>query len=64
MKKTRYNIKLAQKKGVEIKDDNPDNFIKLLEKTESRQGFYSHDTNYYKKLWGNYQTNNLNGLHQ
>ena len=50
--KTRYNIKLAQKKGVEIKkDDNPDNFIKLLEKTESRQGFYSHDTNYYKKLW-------------
>lgn len=50
--KTRYNIKLAQKKGVEIKrDDNPDNFIKLLEKTESRQGFYSHNTNYYKKLW-------------
>ena len=59
MHENRYNIKLV-KKGVEIKDDNPDNFIKLLE-TESRQ-VYSHDTNYYKTL--NYQTNNLNGLHQ
>ncbi len=50
--KTRYNIKLAEKKGVEVKEeDNPDKFIELLESTEKRQGFYSHYPEYYKKLW-------------
>jgi lipid II:glycine glycyltransferase (peptidoglycan interpeptide bridge formation enzyme) len=50
--KTRYNIRLAEKKGVIVKqDNNPENFIELLEKTEKRQGFYSHYPNYYRKLW-------------
>lgn len=50
--KTRYNIRLSEKKGVIIKENEDiETFIKLLTKTESRQGFYSHYPNYYRKLW-------------
>lgn len=50
--KTRYNIRLAQKKGVVVKQsENIEEFISLLQKTETRQGFYSHYPNYYRKLW-------------
>lgn len=50
--KTRYNIHLAQKKGVKVQEDHdPENFIKLLDSTEKRQGFYSHYPDYYRKLW-------------
>lgn len=50
--KTRYNIRLAEKKGVRISEgENLENFIELLEKTEKRQGFYSHPAGYYKTLW-------------
>lgn len=54
--KTRYNIRLAQKKGVVVKEESSsealEGFIKLLEDTEKRQGFYSHNSEYYRKLWG------------
>lgn len=50
--KTRYNIGLAQKKRVVIKEgEDLEKFIELLEKTENRQGFYSHPKDYYKILW-------------
>lgn len=50
--KTRYNIRLAQKKGVTVQEEhNPEKFIELLESTEKRQGFYSHYPDYYRKLW-------------
>ncbi len=53
--KTRYNIHLAQKKGVVIKEeDSPEaleNFIKLLITTEHRQGFLAHYPDYYRHLW-------------
>ena len=53
--KTRYNIRLAQKKGVIIKSENTplalENFISLLTTTETRQGFYSHYPDYYRLLW-------------
>lgn len=53
--KTRYNIRLAQKKGLVVKDeDGPEaleNFIKLLTATEFRQQFYSHPAQYYRTLW-------------
>lgn len=49
--KTRYNIKLAQKKNVVVREDSSvENFIKLLEMTETRQGFSSHPANYYRQL--------------
>lgn len=50
--KTRYNIRLAEKKGVVVKQsDDIETFIKLLNQTETRQGFYSHYPDYYRKLW-------------
>lgn len=52
-KRTRYNIRLAEKKGVEIKisDRYSDIFYKLLKKTKERQGFRSYPEIYYKKLF-------------
>lgn len=53
--KTRYNIRLAQKKGVVVKEENSkdglEKFIAILQATEKRQGFYSHTPNYYRLLW-------------
>lgn len=53
--KTRYNIRLALKKGVVIKEDNsPKAFEKYLEltfETTRRQGFYAHTPKYHKLMW-------------
>jgi len=51
--KTRYNIRLAQKKGVTIEEsEDLDIFIKLLfGETLKRQGFYLHSPEYFKKMW-------------
>jgi len=54
--KTRYNIRLAERKGVRVVVDNSkvsfDWFLKLLfEQTVPRQGFYAHTPDYFKDLW-------------
>lgn len=50
--KTRYNIRLAEKKRVVVKENfDIEIFIKLLTATENRQGFYSHYPDYYRKLF-------------
>ena len=54
--KTRYNIRLAEKKGVKVGlDDSPACFawfLKLLfEETVVRQGFFAHTPEYFKKMW-------------
>ncbi len=53
--KTRYNIKVAQKRGVEIVEDTSqegmEEYIRLLEETTARQNFYAHDAEYFRKLW-------------
>jgi len=51
--RTRYNIKLAKRKGVEIKilDDYSDMFYRLLGKTRERQGFSSFSEEHYKKIF-------------
>jgi len=49
--KVRYNIRLAQKKGVEIKEsDNIDSFFKLLKETAKRDKFHLHPEEYYRKM--------------
>jgi len=53
--KTRYNIRLAQKQGVKVeeKDDEKslETFLKFLEETQKRQGFYTHPSSYFRKQW-------------
>ncbi|MBI3070089.1 MAG: peptidoglycan bridge formation glycyltransferase FemA/FemB family protein [Candidatus Levybacteria bacterium] len=53
--KTRYNIKIAQKHGVEIVEDNSDEafeqYLRLMTDTTKRQRFYAHDENYHRLMW-------------
>ena len=53
--KTRYNIRLAQKYGLEVKEDNSDeafeNYLKLTKETSKRQGFYAHTERYHRLMW-------------
>ncbi len=59
--KTRYNIRLAEKKGVKVKvSDNVDVFYELLEKTAKREKGYSpHIKDYYLKMIKNLKDNNF-----
>ena len=53
--KTRYNIRLATKKGVTVKEDNSDNafntYLSLTKETVERQGFYAHTKKYHQVMW-------------
>lgn len=54
--KARYNIRLAQKKGVVIEEDNsPEAFTRYLQltfgETTQRQKFYAHNIQYHQKMW-------------
>jgi len=50
--KTRYNIRLAPKRGVEVREDKGkiDEFLKLLKLTTKREKFTPHPDNYYRKM--------------
>lgn len=63
--KTRYNIRLAKKKGVEVAIDNSDEafekYLELTAETTKRQGFYAHTPKYHATMWqtlGKHQTLN------
>lgn len=66
--KTRYNIKLAEKKGVRVMEDNSDEafdeYLKLTQETTRRQKFYAHSKNYHKIMWETLKTKgeSLNNL--
>lgn len=53
--KTRYNIKIAQKNGVIVTEDNSqeafDNYLRLMTETTIRQKFYAHNKNYHRLMW-------------
>lgn len=55
--KTRYNIRLAQKNGVTILEDNSDKafekYLDLTRETVERQGFYAHTEKYHRLMWEN-----------
>ncbi len=53
--KTRYNIRVAEKRGVTVAIDDSDEafekYLELTEETTKRQGFYAHSREYHKKMW-------------
>jgi len=53
--KTRYNIRLAQRKGVKVVEDNSDyafeRYLELTRETVKRQGFYAHSEKYHRLMW-------------
>ncbi|MFH0863572.1 MAG: peptidoglycan bridge formation glycyltransferase FemA/FemB family protein [Candidatus Gottesmanbacteria bacterium] len=53
--KTRYNVRLAQKSGVVVEEDNsPAAFSRYLELTGAttrRQGFFAHNRYYHELMW-------------
>ena len=55
--KTRYNIRLAQKKGVTVKEESNEKgfkiFAKLYFETCKRQRYFGHDYRYHRIVWDN-----------
>ena len=53
--KTRYNIRVALKHGVQIVQDESEEtfetYLKLTEETTKRQGFYAHTQKYHRLMW-------------
>jgi lipid II:glycine glycyltransferase (peptidoglycan interpeptide bridge formation enzyme) len=53
--KTRYNIRVAEKKGVKIIEDNSDKafeeYLRLTKETTTRQNFYAHSERYHRLMW-------------
>ena len=52
--KTRYNVRLARKKGVTIREGGDDDlgaFYRLMQLTGSRDGFAIHSREYYAEAW-------------
>lgn len=53
--KTRYNVRLAEKKGVTVKEDNSaeafETYLRLTKETTQRQKFYAHDEKYHRLMW-------------
>ncbi|KKT31237.1 MAG: FemAB family protein [Microgenomates group bacterium GW2011_GWF2_45_18] len=53
--KTRYNIRLAEKKGVRIREESSENglaqYLSILHETTQRQGFFAHSSSYFQTLW-------------
>lgn len=53
--KTRYNVRLAQKKGVKIFEqtsrEGMEQYLEILKETTNRQGFYAHGPQYFRTMW-------------
>lgn len=53
--KTRYNIRVAEKKGVRVEVDDSEealsSYLDLTEETTKRQGFYSHSRQYHRMMF-------------
>lgn len=53
--KTRYNIRLAERKGVVVKEDNSgkafERYLELTRETTQRQAFFAHTEKYHRLMW-------------
>jgi lipid II:glycine glycyltransferase (peptidoglycan interpeptide bridge formation enzyme) len=61
--KARYNIKVAQKHGVEVAEDNSDEafkeYLNLMQETTTRQKFYAHTEMYHRQMWKNLKSQKI-----
>ena len=60
--KTRYNIRLATKKGVTLREGTRDNlqeFQEILETTGERDGFYIRKKEYFEKLYDSFDKEHI-----
>ncbi len=53
--KTRYNIRVAQKHGVEVKENSNENafetYLLLMKETTKRQKYFAHTEQYHRLMW-------------
>lgn len=53
--KTRYNVSLAERKGVTVVQDDSEagleEYLNILKETTARQQFYAHGPEYFRKMW-------------
>lgn len=53
--KTRYNIRVAERNGVKVHEDNSDKaferYLELTKETVTRQGFFAHSEKYHRLMW-------------
>ncbi len=61
--KTRYNVRLAQRKGVKIVEDSSRQglaiYQKIAKETRERQNFYLHTPDYFQKMWEQFQNSDM-----
>jgi peptidoglycan pentaglycine glycine transferase (the first glycine) len=60
--KTRYNVRLAQKKGIQVRDGCAADYAflyHLYAETSLRDGFVIRSENYYHDVWQTFQSSNL-----
>lgn len=61
--KTRYNVRLAQRNGVTVKEDNSpeafETYLKLTRETTQRQKFYAHSEGYHRLMWQTLQPSGI-----
>ena len=62
--KTRYNIRVAEKKGVKIVENDSDKafeeYLRITKETTARQNFYAHSEKYHRLMWETLKAKNLN----
>lgn len=61
--KTRYNVRLAQKNGVTVTENNSpeafEEYLRLSKETTDRQHFYAHDEQYHRLMWQTLQPSGI-----
>ncbi len=61
--KTRYNIGLAQRKGVKVVEKNDEEgfkiYLQIYFETVKRQGYYGHDEAYHRNIWETMKANDM-----
>lgn len=64
--KTRYNLRVAQKHSVEVREETSEEafaiYWKLMQETTERQGFYAHTKRYHQLMWEALGKKNPQGL--